>query len=386
MRNEKMFHNLIGDYSERQSINMKLPSYHNLDTMHLQRLFDNMSECYKLFWFKAIIDSVAAGKTLLRYEDLIDNMIADAWYMVTEYKLNLGPKDNLEFAVLEAYKISGLKSNEKRDVVIETIKKLNDKNLKKKKLVLTYNVPYRLQAPFLSFESGKSWDGPKLKLAERINAHDGLVYNFRDINGLNSLIEVDEVWAKYIQKNYEIISGWIQYNMIIYLQRRNPNVPGISSKLFPPQERNLAKVNKLWKAILEVAPIHEIYKGIEMTSKDFSIDHFVPWSYVAHDELWNLSPTTRSINSSKSNNLPDWETYFPMLQELEYTAYITAYDFPKIQKLYNDCLKEHVNSEDIRYKLYRPSIPREEFYFNLEGIVRPVYEAARNMGFNSWRL
>ncbi|MBE5919975.1 MAG: hypothetical protein E7272_09045 [Pseudobutyrivibrio ruminis] len=26
--------------------------------------------------------------------------------------------------------------------------------------------------------------------------------------------------------------------------------------------------------------------------KDISIDHFVPWSYVAHDEMWNLNPTT----------------------------------------------------------------------------------------------
>ncbi|MDY5576621.1 MAG: HNH endonuclease domain-containing protein [Lachnospiraceae bacterium] len=40
-----------------------------------------------------------------------------------------------------------------------------------------------------------------------------------------------------------------------------------------------------------------------MTENDISIDHFVPWSYVAHDEMWNLNPTTKSINSSKRNNL-----------------------------------------------------------------------------------
>ena len=57
-----------------------------------------------------------------------------------------------------------------------------------------------------------------------------------------------------------------------------------------------------------------------LTDKDISIDHFVPWSYVAHDEFWNLSPTTRSINSSKSNNLPKWDIYFPKLSELQFKA------------------------------------------------------------------
>ena len=74
---------------------MNLPSQENLDTVHLQRLFDNMSECYKLFWFQAIVEEVYAGKRTLQYNDLINNMIADAWYMVTEYRLNLGPADTL---------------------------------------------------------------------------------------------------------------------------------------------------------------------------------------------------------------------------------------------------------------------------------------------------
>lgn len=57
------------------------------------------------------------------------------------------------------------------------------------------------------------------------------------------------------------------------------------------------------KLILSLEPVHEIYIGQILTENDISIDHFVPWSYVAHDEMWNLNPTTKSINSSKRNNL-----------------------------------------------------------------------------------
>ena len=61
---------------------MNLPAYKNLDTQHLQRLFDNMSECYKLFWFQAIVDAVVEGNEIITYDDLVNDMIANAWYMV----------------------------------------------------------------------------------------------------------------------------------------------------------------------------------------------------------------------------------------------------------------------------------------------------------------
>jgi hypothetical protein len=38
--------------------------------------------------------------------------------------------------------------------------------------------------------------------------------------------------------------------------------------------------------------------------KDISLDHYVPWSFVVHDQLWNLIPTTKSVNSKKSDLLP----------------------------------------------------------------------------------
>lgn len=74
---------------------MQLPCSEELNIEYLGRLFDNTSECYKFFWFKAIVAKVTEGKQEISYEELVDEMIADAWYMVTEYHLNLGPKDTL---------------------------------------------------------------------------------------------------------------------------------------------------------------------------------------------------------------------------------------------------------------------------------------------------
>ena len=365
---------------------MQLPYHEQLDTVHLQRLFDNMSECYKLFWFQAIVEQVRDGKILLSYDELINNMIADAWYMVTEYRLNLGPNDHLEKLVEDAQKKLCLKSSEKKATVISAVKNCQDREILRRKQILTYNVPYRLQAPFMYDLKGKAWDGPKPELGDRINSYPGLLYRFDSIAGLQSTIVVDEKWCEYISSNYEIIMGWIQYNLIQYLQRRNPSVPGIPNKLAPPQERSLEKVKKYWRAVLDVCPMHDIYGDILLEPSGISIDHFIPWSYVAHDELWNLHPTTKSINSSKSNNLPDWDRYFSRLCRSEYSAYEAVQKYEPVRVAFKRCEEEHINSTDVKQRLYCSGLSGEEFATVLEGIIRPVYVAASNLGFHTWSL
>ncbi len=60
-------------------------------------------------------------------------MIADAWYMVTEYHLKLGPKDTLEILVLYMQKVSGIKSAEKKDIILDYLKNTSDQEIRKKK-------------------------------------------------------------------------------------------------------------------------------------------------------------------------------------------------------------------------------------------------------------
>ena len=57
-------------------------SYRNdLDTGKFARMLDDPSQCYKFYWLEGDIS----------FEKIIDEMICDAWYSVTRYKLHLGP-------------------------------------------------------------------------------------------------------------------------------------------------------------------------------------------------------------------------------------------------------------------------------------------------------
>lgn len=363
---------------------MWLPYADDLDVQYLSRLFNNTSECYKFFWFQAIISKVLEGKQYITYEELVDDMVANAWYMVTEYHLNLGPKDTLESLIHYLQKISHMKSSEKRENIINYLKDCRDKEVALRKRVLTKHVPYRLQAPFMEHIKGKEWKVSEHTLIEKINRQPRLMYYFKGLNGMQTVIHVQDEWIAYIHKNQEIIKGWLQYNMILYLQKRNPSVPGIADKLCPPHERKLEKVKKYWRLLLSLHSIKEIYGSVQLTNKDISIDHFVPWSYVAHDEFWNLHPTTKGINSRKSNNLPDWNIYFPRFAQLEYFSYEMLWKYDLVHDAFEKCAREHLNNDEIRHRIYRPEQNFETFSAVLEEVIQPIYQSAKNCGFKNW--
>ena len=360
-----------------------LPESDGLRIEYFGHLFDNISECYKMFWFQVIVEKILAGQTSASYEEIIDEMITHAWYMVAEYHLNLGPRDNLEFVVNRLVEISGFKASEDKAVLLEYIRNCQDPEVLRYKKILTTNVPYRLQAPFLDWKTD-DWNVGKRQLIDRINAYYRLIYKFDQLDGLNTRIHFDEKWSEYIVRNQVIIKGWLKYNLVEYLQRRNPNVPGVIDKLYPPQEQKLEDIQKYWKLIMTVQPVVEIYGNGELTEKDISIDHFVPWSYVANDEIWNLHPTTKNINSSKSNHLPRWDVYFKKLSGLEYLSYQLMWRHDGIRKEFEKIKKKHLNSPLVEGRLYAPNLSGEEFCGRLSEIVLPVYQSAKAAGFREW--
>ena len=106
-------------------------------------------------------------------------MIADAWYMVTEYHLRLGPvgvTDNLEEAVKYIGHTMHFPASEKRNVIISYLERSEDKKLGAYKKELIKNVPYRIQSPFLDEikVDRREWYRPE-KLSLKINQQKRLL-------------------------------------------------------------------------------------------------------------------------------------------------------------------------------------------------------------------
>lgn len=149
-------------------------------------------------------------------------------------------------------------------------------------------------------------------------------------------------------------------------------------KLEAPQKRDLKDAKTFWSRIIKFTPIVDIYTNRPVSLDDFSIDHFIPWSFVLHDQLWNLAPTPKAINSSKSDKLPQLDLYLDKFCNLHYHAFKTALTKQFSTKLLEDYIEisgEMIFSRDIR---------NEVFVNNLRDNLIPLHQLAFNQGFPVW--
>jgi hypothetical protein len=77
-------------------------------------MMKNPSYCYKFYWLEAIVHLISEGLIETSFNEIIDEMIANAWHTVLEYHIHLSGviegqvKDGLERAILTLQELSQL--------------------------------------------------------------------------------------------------------------------------------------------------------------------------------------------------------------------------------------------------------------------------------------
>lgn len=128
--------------------------YNTLDLEGFSRMMKDPSYCYKFYWLESIVQLISEDKRETTYNDIINEMIANAWYSVLEFHVHLSGiwgdgdiKDSLEKAVLKLHKLTGLPSNVSKVEIKNKIAEF-DKELHGEKITLTQNVPYKALSGF----------------------------------------------------------------------------------------------------------------------------------------------------------------------------------------------------------------------------------------------
>ena len=326
----------LGDLTQtvNATISQDLPPSDRVNVSVLSQIFSNTTNSYKYLFFLSILDILRRRNfdTLspISFQEIIIEMLANAWYPHNYFKLSFGTQDQITNKLDSLDLTIGEPILQFRD----TDKKLLRKTIQEQNLddIVTFvgrYVPYRLIRPFFSQETRglKDYDvNPKIiDLAKsKFDVQKPLYcFNTENLRDCNAII-LHQDWIEYIAENYSIVRGWVSWEWLNYMQSKNINIPNIVSKLFIPQQRDsLSKQTKYWKLILNHQKIKCIYSQIELDTDNISLDHYLPWSFVAHDQLWNLIPTTPSVNSSKSNNIPA-EKYFTNFVKLQHQG-LTIY-------------------------------------------------------------
>lgn len=370
--------------------------YNTLDIEGFSHMMKNPSYCYKFYWLEAIVQLISEGVTETTFDAVIDEMICNAWYSVREFHIHLSGmqvdgqvRDGLERAVVCLSELSGLPANASK-VEIKNAIKAHTESLKAAKEQLTNMVPYRALAGFFDkAEENADWGSVRRMTAyiERINKNVVLLpYTLGKSSKLKKEIYFQPSWMEMIQDNTVSILGWIQYEKVKWLQNNNPEVLGLVYKLAPMDEkmRKLNNVRKLWEGILELCEVRDVFTGAAIVSKHYDVDHFIPWSFVMNDELWNLMPMDSALNSSKSNRLPKWDPFFERFAANQYLLYGFIHEKAGIHKLFEGCYRDNLHSIWAGRELYRKGNSQEEFYNILQKNMQPVYDSARRQGYEIW--
>lgn len=356
---------------------MNIPQSHILSTSRLNRIFDKTVATYKFYWFLGILELyVKQGKTRMNVWEIMILMVANAWYPVNYFRLSFGKSESLYDAILKLQKENDIPINMGMNELIVLLANLvqNKGEVRKQLAFLQNNVPYRFLRPWIDTS-----DDREVVLRSQ-NFENGCIYKLEK-KGDGLWVELNPMWYTYLQENYDILTVFSYWGLTNFLQVRNPNVPNISSKIIKKEERSsLLEQRKFWNiAINNGLEMRCLYTEELLYAGEYDLDHFIPWSFVSYDLLWNLIPTDSSVNSSKSNKLPDLDLYLPKLATMHQAALRVNLEVGKQKKLYEDYLSLGYTPQEI------VSMDREHLLDCFFQTFKPMSQIAINMGFETWK-
>ena len=357
---------------------MKLPNTDEIDVPSLSKVFNDTTNSYKFYWFLGILDSLKrSDNPRIPMLDLSLQMVAKVWYPLDYYRLSFGTQD--QFKPIAQFISSHLPVDTKNnapDLFRQLRTQLTDSELaniyERIKQLLRW-VPYRFIRPFFEVETkGLPDHQVNNTIVSLANTNAKAPYYFD-----GDAIVINEAWVRYFQRYQYILRGFINWHLVRFLQKNNPNVPAISEKLERPIDRDFKVANPFWKTYLANHPqLTCIYSGQPVTTANLSLDHYLPFSFVAHDQLWNLIPTTKTVNSAKNDWLPD-EQYFAKYADLQFKVFQFHAKSGQVKKLEDYSLLFRESTATIQESTF------EWFRERLSQAILPQLQTARNMGFSS---
>ena len=288
---------------------MQLPKLNGLKVNLLSACFNNTTATYKYYWLLAILKFVENGKMKISKRDLFAMMISNAWFTVNYFHVSFGKQDLIQQAISFINQIEKIPIDEKQQIVFQKLTLTSNKEITKQLLHFNKNVPHWFLSPWFQ-KMNKS----KIYIASQKFDNDCLYALYEDE------IRINSNWKNYLTDNTKVLKDFCYWNLALFLQSKNPNVPDIPNKLIKPAIRSslIKQRTQYWDIIMrELGSVDCIYTGKRLTLGNYAVEHFIPYNFVSHNLIWNLIPADKAFNCSKNDKLPKLEKYFDLFFSLQ---------------------------------------------------------------------
>lgn len=301
---------------------MSLPSSNNLPVNKLASVFGSTSATYKFYWLIALVELVEEGNIEISKRKIFSRMISTSWYTINYFHISFGKQDNLQIAVERILREEKLTIDEKKSTLDFCLEHTNNKETINQLLHFDKNVPHWFLTPWFPKNTNETDNQQK----SRIYADSQLFLNDALYALHKDFIQINPIWIPYLKSNAKVLKDYCYWNLALFLQTRNPNVPDIPNKLIKPATRNglVNQTKDYWKIVFqELGSIQCIFTDTPLyfDEKNYALDHFVPHAFVSHDLIWNLLPIEKKFNSSKSDRLPLFHKHFEKFYDLQKVAF-----------------------------------------------------------------
>ncbi|HPQ38450.1 MAG TPA: methyltransferase domain-containing protein [Synergistaceae bacterium] len=113
----------------------------------------------------------------------------------------------------------------------------------------------------------------------------------------------EDIWREFCLIGHwmgeSIIFRWAE--LVHEISGKNISVPEVLERLLrrPETERDIKAVREIYKGI---SPLRCVWSN-KLLSKDFHVDHVIPFSLWHNNDLWNLLPTDPKVNNQKRDKV-----------------------------------------------------------------------------------
>jgi hypothetical protein len=127
---------------------------------------------------------------------------------------------------------------------------------------------------------------------------------FYEYNENEGQINLKPRAAKYFKENYPLLLKTITLEWAKFLEKINNGLPMLISKVEGdvPERRSLEKARKVLSIYFDRC--FYCNKLLPEDKRLVHVDHFIPWSYIYEDEIWNLVLSCKNCNLKKHSSLP----------------------------------------------------------------------------------
>jgi hypothetical protein len=309
---------------------MKLPKSNDLPINYLAACFNNTSATYKYYWLLSILQAIEEGNLKVSKKDLFSRMISNAWFTVNYFHVSFGKQDLIQQAIEAINEIEKISIDEKQHLVFQKLSSTTRNETISQLWHFNKNVPHWFLSPWF-----QKMDRNEIYKASQTFTEKCLYALYDDS------IAINPDWKNYLTDNARVLKDFCYWNLALFLQAKNPNVPDIPNKLIKPAQRSglIKQRTQFWDLVVqELGSVKCIYTGEKLTVGNYAVEHFIPYNFVSHDLIWNLIPADKSFNSSKSDKLPPLEKYFNSFFTLQKTAIGIVKDKNPNNKLLEDYL------------------------------------------------